>query len=291
MGDIVVGVDESECAARALRWAAREAQLRGARVTAVLAWGLLDQHAASGGTPFDPAYGERDALEALDAAVVAAIGAEAAADVDRRAICDLAASALVEAADDADLLVVGRRGLGGFKGLLLGSVSERCVRQGQVPVAVIGTEPNRPVPGELERIVVGVDGSATSQLAFRWALDEARLRGAAVEAVHVWHAPYVEGYGHTITGVDPLSFQEAGRQLLDRVVSAEDTSGLPVPVERVLVDDGPAGSILEAAKGADLVVVGSRGLGGVKRWLLGSVSQQVVHHAPCPVVVVPAAAE
>lgn len=138
----------------------------------------------------------------------------------------------------------------------------------------------------MERIVVGIDGSDTSQHALRWALEEGRLRQAAVEVVHAWHPPCLAAYPHSVPAFDPEIYEKAAKQVLDTVVDEEDTAGLPVPVERIVALGGAASLIVETAKGADLVVVGSRGLGEFKGLLLGSVSQQVTHHAPCPVVVV-----
>lgn len=143
----------------------------------------------------------------------------------------------------------------------------------------------------MERIVVGIDASDTSRLALRWALEEGRLRQAAVEVVHTWHAPYAGVYPYNMPVLDPEIYEKAAKQVLDSAVDAEDTSGLPVPVERIVTAGGAANAILEAAKGANLVVVGSRGLGGFTGLLLGSVSHQVTHHAPCPVVVVPPATD
>ena len=137
------------------------------------------------------------------------------------------------------------------------------------------------------RIVVAIDGSEAARKALAWALDEGRLRQAVVEVVHAWDVPYV-GMGSTIAGVlEPDAFEEAGKELLDRAVDAAETSDLPEPPVRRLVRGLPASAVLEAAAGADLVVVGSRGRGGFTGLLLGSVSQQVAHHAPCPVVIVP----
>src|SRR5687768_9141352 len=103
MGRVVVGVDESSGAAAALRWAIREADTRTWSLTAVLAWGFLDQHHAVTGQPFDPSYSESDAVAALDAIVAAAIGtAGAAAIVERTVINDLAARALLDASAEAD---------------------------------------------------------------------------------------------------------------------------------------------------------------------------------------------
>ncbi len=145
----------------------------------------------------------------------------------------------------------------------------------------------------MERIVVGIDGSETSQRALRWALDEGRLRRAAVEVVHAWHASYAVAYSYAygVPAVDPQMDEDAARQTLDGAVDAEDCSGLPTTVERIMRCDGAAHLILETAEGADLVVIGSRGRGGFAGLLLGSVSQQITHHATCPVVIIPAAPE
>jgi len=148
----------------------------------------------------------------------------------------------------------------------------------------------------MKRIVVGVDGSETSRAALRWAIEEAESHGSSVEAVHAWHqSVYIGGaygaYGLEASMIDPTIYRDAGERLLNAVVDAENESGLASPVRRLLVNEAPAHALLESAKGADLIVVGSRGRGGFAGLLLGSVSQQVVHHAPCPVVVIPPTAE
>ena len=139
---------------------------------------------------------------------------------------------------------------------------------------------------DLERIVVGVDGSATSRHALDWALDAARSHRARVKAVHAWHPSYVcPTDAHLISGVDVLE-QEA-RTLLDEVVDRADGRGLSGPIERTLVMGTAARAVLETAEGADLVVIGSRQQSVAGSLFLGSVSLQVTHHAECPVVVVP----
>ena len=139
----------------------------------------------------------------------------------------------------------------------------------------------------MERIVVGVDGSEGAQRALRFAIGEARRRGASLEVVHAWHVPYAAA-GPYVPGpmLDPAPIEELERWTLARAVDAEDTSG--VEVHRALVCDTASRALIDAAKGADLLVVGTRGRGGFVGLLLGSVSQTVTHHAPCPVVVVPA---
>src|SRR5688500_12436966 len=184
MNGIVVGVDGSKSAAEALAWAVREADLHGWPITAVLAWGFLDQHHTVGGERLDPAYGEGDALAALDAYIERAIGLARSCSVQRQVVCDLAASGLLDASAGASLLVVGARGLGGFKGLLLGSVSQHCLHHATCPVAVVRHYDAATDEGVVERIVVGVDASATSRHALTWAIEEARRGDASLEVVH-----------------------------------------------------------------------------------------------------------
>ena len=135
---IYVGIDGSDGAAEAARWAAREGELRDLPVTAVVAWDYLNQrHPKDGAEEFDPAYSEDDALSVLDKWVTSAVGAERADTVERVSVCDLPWRALVTISQDADLLVVGARGSGGFLGLRIGSVSEHVLQQAHCPVAVV----------------------------------------------------------------------------------------------------------------------------------------------------------
>jgi len=279
---IYVGVDGSEGAAHALRWAIREADLRSTSVTAVIAWDLLNQRWATNERAFSSTYGEEDALRTLDAWVIEAIGADGATAVGRKALCELPWRALVEVSKGAELLVVGARGSGGFFGLRVGSVSERCLHVAHCPVAVIHAHSEEPAA---EHIVVGVDGSTTAAEALAWALDEARARKASVCAITAWDAGSVMAYPYAGGALDPRVFEEAAEDILRHALAAADPHDLAV--ESRLAAGGAASAILEAANDATLVVVGTRGLGGVKGWLLGSTSRQVVHHAPCPVVVVP----
>ena len=141
----------------------------------------------------------------------------------------------------------------------------------------------------MPHIVVGVDGSESSQRALAWAVEEGRHRGATVEAVHVWQLPVLMGTPFGTVPVDVDADGAAAQVKLDEIVDAVDASGLPAPVERTFTTGSPASRLLEVAaeRDADLVVVGSRGHGGFTGLLLGSVSQQVTHHARCPVVIIP----
>ena len=132
-GIVVAGIDGSESSRRALAWAAEEARLRGARLRVVHAWSYLDQ----AGGAFDPTYSEDDARQLLDEAVTAAGIETGGLDIERKTVNDLPARGLLDAAGDADLLVVGARGMGGFRGLLLGSVSQQVAQHAPCPVVIV----------------------------------------------------------------------------------------------------------------------------------------------------------
>jgi nucleotide-binding universal stress UspA family protein len=139
-------------------------------------------------------------------------------------------------------------------------------------------------------IVVGVDSSHGSKAALGWALAQARLTGAAVEAVAAWQQPatYEYSYGSIPFPSPGDSIAAAAEKVLTETVAAVvGTKDEPVDV-RIKVAHGPAAQVLlEAAVGAELLVVGSRGRGAFAGMLLGSVSQHCIQHAPCPVIVVP----
>ena len=138
------------------------------------------------------------------------------------------------------------------------------------------------------RIVVGVDGSEGALAALRWALDEAERRGADLDVLHVWHEPYlIAAGGYAMPLAAQADLAEAAKAVLDRTLERADATGAHVRVEPILIQGSAARSLLDAAKHADLLVVGARGHGGFAGLLLGSVSQQCAQHAPCPVVVVP----
>ena len=143
----------------------------------------------------------------------------------------------------------------------------------------------------MNEIVVGVDGSDASAAALHWAVEEARLRGTTLRVVHTW-TRLVEsgplGMPMLVDGTLVESLRSAAEEIVDRMVSEESVSG--VEVHRDVLEGGAAQALLDAATGADLLVVGSRGHGGFVGLLLGSVSQQCAHHASCPVVIVRAPA-
>jgi len=135
------------------------------------------------------------------------------------------------------------------------------------------------------RIVVGVDGSPSSIQALKWAFGQAVLTGSGIEAVCAWHYP--NSYG--VPMPDSADYRAQAEEAVDKAITearnADQAYGA-VPVRPVVVKAAPARALLEQGKGAALLVVGCRGHGGLTEALLGSVSQHVVHHAPCPVVII-----
>ena len=138
------------------------------------------------------------------------------------------------------------------------------------------------------RIVAGVDGSDSSLSALRWAIRQAGLTGATVQAVAAWHYPVATGgYGWAPVGAEQsYDFREIAEKTLADAISNTLDPGSDVRVRAEVIEGNAAQVLIDASAGADLLVVGSRGHGGFTQALLGSVSQHCVHHAACPVVII-----
>jgi nucleotide-binding universal stress UspA family protein len=284
---IVVGFDGSEGSQHALALARREARLWGATVEVVMAWDLLDQPGAPGEREFDPHYSDEKAQAHLEEHL-GGTAEDGSPPLVARAVCDHPATALVEAGKGAVLLVVGARGHGGFLGLRLGSVSHKVLHHAPCPVMVCREGHGADVD-DTRPVVAGADGSDGSRRALVWAAQESVRRGVRLVAVHGWGVPSAP------TGplADPTSFNlseafaGAAQELVDTEVAYAREQVPDVDAVGLTDGAGAAGALLDAAADAALVVVGTRGRGGFSGLLLGSISQQVTHHAPCPVVVVP----
>ena len=286
-GRIVVGVDGSAHARQALRFALAEAALRGARVVVVGSWAVPPL--AATGVGMIPAFdllrtGLADsASEVLSRELAEVADAAAGVEVEQHLAQGDAAGVLVEAAAGAELLVVGSRGRGGVTGTVLGSVSRACLHHAPCPVAVV----HDAGPTERSRIVVGVDGSPGASAALEWACAEARLRDVGVYAVCAYDEPW---------GIASLGMSSAAAVAELRTALAADAEGaleaaqatapegVGVTGEAVQGAAGPA--LVSASDGSALLVVGSRGRGGFKSLLLGSVSQYCAAQARGVVVVV-----
>ena len=134
----------------------------------------------------------------------------------------------------------------------------------------------------MSRIVVGIDGSQHSYRALEWASEEAKLRGSTLYLIHSWQypPPMPDGSG----GIAPADIEGVAKEVVDKAKATLDDD---LVVEAEIANASAGHALVEASEGADMVVVGARGLGGFKGLLLGSVSQQVAHHAKCPIVIVP----
>jgi nucleotide-binding universal stress UspA family protein len=281
---IVVGVDGSPGSDRDIEWAVQEAIVRGAGLELVSAWSV-PQTGLPALAPAERQAFDEEARATLDRARAAVDGAEhVPAEVRSTLVEDNAAQALIAAGERAELLVVGSRGRGGFAGLVLGSVSQQCAIHAPCPVAVVPLASDAQPHG---RIVVGVDGSEPSYGALHWAVAEASARRASLDVVNAYHyVPVVTPFGPAGV-IDPEELDKASRALLEEMVAGAVGLKQPeLPVELITSASAPAAALLRVATGADLLVVGSRGRGGFRGLLLGSVSQHCIHHATCPVVVV-----
>ncbi|MFA1541984.1 universal stress protein [Actinomadura monticuli] len=271
---VVVGYDGSGQSEEAVRWAAEEARLRGVPLTVAHAWEMY----AAVGPMAVPVADLRAAAEE-----VAAEGAKHAREEtgDVHAVLGRGGptTALMEAAAGAELVVVGSRGRGGFAGLVLGSTAVELAAHAPCPVVVVR---ERRAEGP---VVVGVDGSAASLEAIGLAFTEARLRGAELVALTAWPADAEPGPAPL---VDAEVLREFAGERLARLVAPWREKFPDVPVRTEVVTGPPRQVLLAAAKDAGLLVVGSRGLGGFRGLLLGSVGHALLHHAACPVAVTPA---
>jgi nucleotide-binding universal stress UspA family protein len=138
----------------------------------------------------------------------------------------------------------------------------------------------------MSTIVAGVDGSSCAQEALRFAVEEARLRGATLRVVTAWQVPAMAYSGGFVAPFDRREFEQIAEAVGEKALAAVRPQSAGLDVQRVAHEGQPAHVLLEEARDADLLVVGTRGHGGFAGLLLGSVSQQCAHHAPCPVVIV-----
>jgi nucleotide-binding universal stress UspA family protein len=287
---IVVGIDGSLEATAAARWAAREAALREVSLTLihVIANSLSSWPAMGWPTAaLPPGFGRhemdqgrkviKDTLEVI------------AKTTDRRRMPEITASlcvppavpTLLEFAERAQMIVVGRRGQGALRRALLGSVSSAMLHHARCPVAVIHHRTPARVQLGQAPVLVGIDGSPKSELATAIAFDEASRRAVDLIALHARSA---------VDGTPFPAMRWTAPQVAAEEVLAERLSGWQerypdVNVERIVSDNHPAQSLLEEAERAQLVVVGSRGRGGFTGMLLGSVSAVVVQASRTPTIV------
>ncbi|MET8244475.1 universal stress protein [Streptomyces sp. NPDC005202] len=284
---ITAGVDGSEESLAALTWAGREAVRRGLTLRVVHAWRFEPHEAFDAGDRDTQEQWVRDAVaEAARTVTERHPGLNVTTDV----LAEGAVDALVAAAADAEMLVLGSRGHGPAVGFLLGSVGQQVIAEAERPVVLVraGDEPAAEAAGR--EVVVGQHGdSEDSAAALRFAFETAAARGATVRAVRAWSLPPVFAYS---PGSLKLLDEAGGLEPYEKKALAEALQpwrerfpDVPV-VEHV--EMGSAGQVLlAAAERAQLVVVGRRAHRTAVGARIGSVAHGVLHHATCPVAVVP----
>jgi nucleotide-binding universal stress UspA family protein len=289
---VVVGVDGSSTAGAALAWSLALAAGTGAEVDVVHVW-WWDVPGAVPTVPDVPAKLAQAALSSAEQQLERALAdrpdGAPAVQARVRTVEGAPGPALVDAATDADLLVLGRHGQSDISrrllGQMLGSVAGHCLSRSTAPVVVVPDGTRAGAPG---RVVVGVDGSEASARALRWAHGHARAVGSRLVAVLTWQLTTLPAPSSATAGaVPPLpEWHAKAEQLLDGV--CRSTLGDDAQdVEQVVLHEPAAVGLLGAVTADDVLVLGERGRGGFSRLLLGSVSRQCAEHAPCPVVVVP----
>jgi nucleotide-binding universal stress UspA family protein len=283
-GSVVVGIDGSEHSTRALRWAADQAHLFRAPLTILHALGAIDPYWMV--QPVVDVQALKDSMvntseELLAEARRAALAAHPDLEVTVGWRSEDARHLLIEASEQAGLVVVGSHGHGRFKRLLLGSVSVGLTRHAHCPVAVV-----RPDGAGGGGVLVGVDGTPQSAPTLDEAFRIAASRGASVTVVHCfWQLPTGE-HGSGLVDPDDEQYAEH-RRAVDESLAPACHRHPDVPVTVRLVQGLADNVLLELAQGMDVAVVGSRERTTLSDLLLGSVAGVLVEHATCTVVVVP----
>ncbi|MER6229362.1 universal stress protein [[Kitasatospora] papulosa] len=288
LSPVVAGVDGSESSLRAVDWAADEAVLHGVPLRLVYAslWQRYEGAALARGLsrPDGRVMAENIAGSAAERVRRVAPGLKVTADVPQ----EDAVSALLREGQDAFALVVGSRGRGEIAGLLLGSVSLAVASRARCPAFVVRGD-KAGLEAAHGRIALGVgDADPPDLTAVRFAFAEAELRGCGLDVIRAWRCPSHETSDHPLLAGDPARYhEEQASALLDEVLASSEKDHPDVRVRRVTAE-GPAHKVLlERAAVADLLVVGARRRESHVGTQLGRVAHTALHHAACPVVVVP----
>ncbi|MEV0628964.1 universal stress protein [Nonomuraea wenchangensis] len=272
-GPVMVAVDGSAPAAAAVEWAAADAQQRGLALRIV--------HVCERRPP------GQDGLEPCEETLAVARDRALALtrDVEVEAALltgDVVEALLAESASvSADSVVLGSRGLGGFAGMLLGSVGMGVAGHAAGPVVIV-RETSVVRHG---RVVVGDDGSEQAAAAVAYGIEQARARRVTLHLVCAWQSPVYSPYAAAFDTLTQEGYEYLTRAAAERAAAWRE-SDPDVRITDAQVHGHPVNALIEAGRAADLVVVGSRGRGGFASALLGSVGHAVLHRLTCPVAVV-----
>lgn len=281
---LVVGFDGSANSMSALRWAAAEAHSRGSSVRVVGSYSmsaLMDVYGFGSSAATDPEVAQLrdDCMQGLSIAVGQSLQRHPSVGFDFVAEEGSPAKVLVNEAKAADLLVVGSSGRGAASSFLLGSVTAAVLHSSPCPVVVVPSGSSRTTAG----IVVGCDGSESSDRAVAWAADQSQRCGLDLEVLHAWEHPHRVTQSSAHRGADIAQVDAA--TVVERAVNLARVRSAGV-VTQLLVEDSAEHELLRASDNAALIVVGSRGRSGFRSMVLGSVTLAVTARASCPVVVV-----
>ncbi|MET7982624.1 MULTISPECIES: universal stress protein [unclassified Streptomyces] len=288
---LVVGVDGSELAMRAVDWATDEAALHGLPLRLVYAslWERYEGPALAEGLGRSSEQIMADTV--VRAAAERARRRDSTVRVTTAVVPEDAVGALLAEGMGATALVLGSRGRGGVAGMLLGSVSLTVAARAHCPVIVLrGSHDNRAGGGRYRRIVLGVGDPSHGSEAACFAFTEAAERGVALEAVRAWRRPAHESTDHSLTAGGPARpHEQRAAEILDKALSGAAAGRPGVDVRGRTVEGTARRVLLDASTEADLLVVGVRrqdGRGHIGMQL-GRVAHAALHHAACPVAVVP----
>lgn len=282
---ILVCIDGSAASDAAVAWGTREALMRGLPITllhavppVVSGWPAVRLY------PDMPEWQKETGQHVLDQArktLNANLGESTPPETCSAMVYSDVVPVLIDASEDARMVVVGSQGLAALGRLLLGSVTTALLHHAHCPVAVIrsdeaaASDANAPV-------LVGIDGSVAGEAATALAFDEASRRGVELVALHAWSDVGV----FPLLGMDWRVSEAKGHEILVEHLAGWQERYPDVRVKRLIFCDKPCRWLLQESDRAQLVVVGSRGRGGIAGMLLGSVSSHIAHSARVPVIVV-----
>ncbi|MCX4637808.1 universal stress protein [Streptomyces sp. P9-2B-2] len=287
---LVVGVDGSDAGFLALDWAVDEAALHEVPLRLVYASRWERYEDAVLGLSLKRPAGEVLADNIVGTAVERAHLRNADVNVSTQVLGDDPESVLLRESDHVTAVIVGSRGRGAFTGLLLGSVGLAVAGRARCPVIVVRGD-KAGLAGTHERILLGVGDSAKGSEAVRFAFREAAACGCTLDAVRAWRCPAHETTDHPLLAGDPERYHEGrASDVLDEAL--EETAGeFPTVRVRRFTVEGPAHKVLlQRSAAADLLVIGAHHRDSHLGLQLGRVAHTALHHAECPVAVVPQSA-
>ncbi|WP_354644291.1 universal stress protein [Kitasatospora camelliae] len=288
---VLTGIDGSPSSESAASWAAGEAQRRGAPLRLLHAWPWLSPQDAEDTGDFRPGDLRPAALRALSECAERIRLDYPGLVIETAVIGDDPVDALVKAAEGQELLVLGSRGLGGFAGLLTGSVALAVAARVNTPAVLVRAgRPASPHNGTVPRgeVVVGVDTRQSAGAVFDFAFAEAARRGARLRAVHGWDPVPLWAATSWVPPRSVIASREAAvKRLLTESLAAGRAAHPDVPLVIEVRHGSAARAVVNAGEGAELVVVGRHDRHHSLGMRLGPVTHAVLHHAAAPVAVIP----